>query len=221
MSTTDLKVVLGATIRTQRSALGISQEELAYRADLHRTYVSDVERGTRNPSVESIQKIAQALEISVAMLFEQAGNGTHAKQMVEILLVEDNPEDIQLALRGFEKAKVTNPVHVLRDGAEALEFIFATGPYAERRDGRRPRIILLDLSLPGKSGVEVLRQIKADKTTRDIPVIILATSDCDPDLEECRRRGVIAYMLKPVEFPKLSEVTADLSFGWTLVKPTA
>jgi CheY-like chemotaxis protein len=140
---------------------------------------------------------------------------------VEILLVEDNPRDVQLALRGFEKAKITNPVHVVRDGVEALDFLFATGPYTHRRDARFPQIILLDLKLPKKSGIEVLRQIKANETTRDIPVIVLTASNRDRDIVECRRLGAENYIVKPVGFQNLSEVTARLSLVWTLVKPKA
>jgi two-component system response regulator len=221
MATADLKALLGAAIKAERSALGISQEELAYRADLHRTYISDVERGTRNPSIASIEKLAGALQISVSMLFEQAGSGSQAKELVEILLVEDNPRDVQLTLRGFEKAKITNPVHVVRDGVEALDFLFATGPYTHRRDACSPQIILLDLNLPKKSGIDVLQRIKANETTRDIPVIVLTTSNRDRDVAECRRLGADHYIVKPVGFQNLSEVTARLSLVWTLAKPKA
>src|ERR1700739_3591217 len=103
MATIDLKSFLGIAIRTQRTALGISQEELAYRAGLHRTYVSDLERGARNPSIESIEKLAGALQISVSKLFASTGNGTSSRQMVELLLVEDDPTDVELTVRAFEK----------------------------------------------------------------------------------------------------------------------
>jgi CheY-like chemotaxis protein len=221
MATADLRALLGATIKSDRSALGISQEELAYRAGLHRTYISDLERGARNPSIQSIEKIASALQISVSMLFEQAGSGSQAKELVEILLVEDNPRDVELTLRGFEKGKITNPVHVVRDGVEALDFLFATGPYTQRRDARSPQIILLDLNLPKKSGIEVLQRIKANETTRAIPVIVLTASSRDRDVAECRRLGAVAYIVKPVGFQNFSEVTARLSLAWTLVKPKA
>jgi two-component system response regulator len=140
---------------------------------------------------------------------------------VEILLVEDNPRDVQLTLRGFAKAKITNPVHVVRDGVEALDFISATGPYAHRRNAHSPQIILLDLNLPKKSGLEVLQQIKANETTRDIPVIVLTTSNRSRDIAECRRRGAVACIVKPVGFQSFSEVTPRLSLAWTLVKPKA
>jgi len=220
MATIDLKALLGVAIKAQRASLGISQEELAYRAGLHRTYVSDVERGARNPSVESIEKLARALEISVSMLFEQAADGSQTRQLVEILLVEDNPRDVQLTLRAFEKARITNPLHVVRDGVEALDFIFATGPYAHRAEIERPQIILLDLNLPRKNGLEVLRKIKADKRTRKIPVVVITASSRDRDIAECRRLGAENYIIKPVGFQNFSEVTPRLSLAWMLVKAT-
>jgi CheY-like chemotaxis protein len=217
MAIADLKALLGAAIKAERSALGISQEELAYRADLHRTYVSDVERGVRNPSLESVEKLAHALELSVPMLFQRTTDGT--KQLVEILLVEDNPRDVQLTRRAFEKMRFTNPLRVVRDGAEALDFIFATGPYAHRTEMERPQLILLDLNLPKKSGLDVLREIKANETTREIPVIILTVSNRGRDINECRRLGVERYIVKPVGFQNFSEMTPHLRFGWALVKP--
>src|SRR5438874_2914360 len=167
----ELKILLGNAIKITRSALGISQEELAARAGLHRTYVSDVERGARNPSIESVEKLANALELSMPMLFERTGHGR--SPLVEILLVEDNPRDVELTMRAFKKARLTNPVHVAQDGVEALDFLFATGRHAGRKEAPLPEVILLDLNLPKKSGLEVLRQIKADPRTRHIPVVVL------------------------------------------------
>jgi CheY-like chemotaxis protein len=220
MATVDLKALLGAAIKAERSALGISQEELAYRADLHRTYVSDVERGARNPSLQSVEKLAHALEVSVSMLFQRATGGSGAKQLVEILLVEDNSRDVELTRRAFEKMHITNPLRVVRDGAEALDFVFATGKYAHRAEINRPQLILLDLKLPKKSGIEVLQQIKANETTRDIPVIVLTASNRDRDIKACRRLGVERYIVKPVGFQSFSEVTPHLRFAWALVKPS-
>jgi CheY-like chemotaxis protein len=216
MAVIDLKALLGAAIKAERSALGISQEELAYRAGLHRTYVSDVERGARNLSLESVEKLAQALKVSVPMLFERAhGNGS--KQLVEILLVEDNPRDVQLTQRAFEKARITNPLHVARDGEEALEFLFATGPYAHRANVERPQLVLLDLNLPKKSGLEVLAELKADKRTKEIPVIVLTVSTRDRDITECRRLGAETYIVKPVGFENFGEVTRRFQLDWALL----
>ena len=218
MIASDLQALLGATIKTERSALGISQEELAERAGLHRTYVSDVERGARNPSIASIEKLARALKVSLSALFGRAINGRGARDVVEILLVEDDPHDVKLTMRAFEKAQITNPVHVARDGAEALDFLFATGPFAHRGEDRQPKVILLDLNLPKITGVEVLRRIKADTRTRSIPVIILTASDRDRDIKECRRLGADSYIVKPVRFQNFCEVTPRLSLAWVLIK---
>jgi CheY-like chemotaxis protein len=211
----ELKTLLGKAIRRKRSALGISQEELAARAGLHRTYVSDVERGARNPSLESVDKLARALELSLPMLLEGAGPD---QALVEILLVEDEPADIELTIRAFEKARLTNPIHVARDGVEALEFLFAQGRHADREGHPLPRVVLLDLNLPKKSGIEVLRQIKSNQRTRDIAVVILTVSERDRDMKECRRLGAETYIIKPVDFQNFSEVTPHLQLAWTLVR---
>jgi two-component system, response regulator len=213
----DLKTLLGNAIKSTRSGLGISQEELAARAGLHRTYVSDVERGVRNPSLESVQKLAHALELSLPKLFERAGHGRN--QLVEILLVEDNPRDVELTMRAFKRARLTNPIHVAQDGVEALDFLFATGRHAGRKEAPLPGVVLLDLNLPKKSGLEVLRQIKADRRTQNIPVVVLTISNRDRDISECRRLGAETYIVKPVDFQRFSEVTTRFSLAWALIKP--
>lgn len=215
-----LKILLGNAIKSTRAALGISQEELAARAGLHRTYVSDVERGARNPSIASIEKLAQALKLSVSGLFERAGEGESTASAMEILLVEDDPRDVELTKRAFQKARLSNPLHVVCDGAEALDFLFGTGAYQHRNYAALPQIILLDLNLPKINGLEVLRRIMADKLTKDIAVIVLTASTRDPDIAECRRLGVKTYLVKPVGFKKFSEVTSTLDLAWTLVKPS-
>ena len=216
-----MNLLLGNAIKKQRSALGISQEELAARAGLHRTYVSDVERGERNPSIASIEKLAQALKVSVSSLLEPAGQPPGSRKVVEILLVEDNPIDVELTKHAFKKAQITNPMHVVSDGEAALDFVFASGSYADRLKSRPPQLILLDLNLPGKSGLEVLREIKGDERTQNIPVIILTISDRDHDINECRRLGAATYIVKPVNFQNFSKVTPFLSLSWVLVEPNA
>ena len=215
MATIDLKTLLGMAIKTQRASLGISQEELAHRAGLHRTYVSDLERGARNPSIESIEKLAGALQISVSNLFEGAGNGSRSRQMEEILLVQDNTRDVDLTIRAFKKANITNPLKVARDGEEALDLVFAD---ANRGNLRRTLLILLDLNLPKISGLEFLRRIQAAEQTQDIPVIVLTLSIRDRDIVECRKLGVENYIVKPVDFQSFSEVTARFGLAWTLGK---
>jgi CheY-like chemotaxis protein len=215
----ELKLLLGNAIKEQRSALGISQEELASRAGLHRTYVSEVERGERNPSIASIEKLAQALEVSFTSLFDRTSQDSGAREAVEILLVEDNPIDVELTKSAFKKAQITNPLHVVNDGESALDFVFAKGAFADRLKTRPPQLILLDLNLPNKSGLEVLKEIKDDKRAQSIPVIILTISDRDRDIDECRRLGAETYIVKPVSFQNFSKVTPFLSLSWVLVEP--
>ncbi|MGH7791177.1 MAG: response regulator, partial [Thermodesulfobacteriota bacterium] len=136
---------------------------------------------------------------------------------VEILLVEDNPNDEELTLRALKKHNLTNKVFVVRDGAEALEFIFATGAYTERRVENRPKVILLDLKLPKVGGLEVLRRIKSDERTKMTPVAVLTSSKEDRDIVESYKLGVNSYIVKPVDFDKFIQAVAQLGLFWLLL----
>jgi len=226
---TNVKTAFATAVRSRRNRLGLSQEQLAERASLHRTYISDIERAARNLSLESISKLADALEVSVASLFlptpppDKQTDGTHSvngdKAFVDVLLVEDNSNDVELTLHAFQRSRFANRVQVVRDGAEALDFIFCRGAYANRSQADRPQIILLDLNLPKISGLEVLRLIKADEKTRPIPVVVLTASQSDRDITESRQLGAATYIVKPVDFHRLSQVTPQLSLNWALLKP--
>jgi two-component system, response regulator len=134
---------------------------------------------------------------------------------VEILLVEDNPNDVELTLRALDKENLAGKVFVAKDGVEALEFVFATGEFAERRIENRPKVILLDLKLPKVDGIEVLRQIKDDDRTKDTPVVML-TSSFDPrDLADTYSLGVNSYIVKPVNFTKFMHAVAELGVYWS------
>lgn len=218
MKNTDFKSSLGDAVKQARSELRITQEELADRSGLHRTYISDVERGRRNISLENIEKLAAALEISMSKLFARAGKGASPNPFVEILMIEDSPTDAELAVRSFRKAKITNVLHIARDGAEALEFLFATGAYEGRKNQPLPGVILLDLNLPKVDGLEVLRRIKADRRMHQIPVIVLTASKDDRDIAECRTLGAESYIVKPLDFQNFSKVTPHLELEWTLVR---
>jgi two-component system response regulator len=135
----------------------------------------------------------------------------------EILLVEDNPNDVELALHALKKNQIANPICVVRDGAEALEFLFGTGRYAGRRLEPPPRVILLDLKLPLVDGLEVLQQIKADARTRTIPVVVLTSSRQERDLMESYDLGVNSYIVKPVDFDQFTEVVRQLGLYWLLL----
>ena len=135
---------------------------------------------------------------------------------VEILLVEDNPNDEMLALHAFKSQKIVNEIHVVRDGAEALEYIFRTGAYADRCTGN-PKMILLDLKLPLVDGIEVLRRIRSDSRTRLIPVVALTTSNEQRDMVETYNLGVNSYIVKPVDFEQFNEVARHLGYYWLLL----
>jgi two-component system response regulator len=137
--------------------------------------------------------------------------------IVQILLVEDNPNDLELALHALRKNNLANHIEVVRDGAEALDFIFATGPYAHRNIDNGPKVILLDLKLPKVDGLEVLRKIKGDPRTRRIPVVVLTSSGEERDIVESYALGVNSYITKPVNFEQFTEVVRQLGFYWLLL----
>jgi two-component system response regulator len=136
---------------------------------------------------------------------------------VEILLVEDNPNDVKLALHAFQKQHLANKIHVARDGAEALEFIFSTDRYAHRASEDSPKMILLDLKLPLVDGIDVLRRIKADPRTRMIPVVVMTSSHEERDLVESYKLGVNSYIVKPVDFEQFMDVIRRLGYYWLLL----
>ena len=136
---------------------------------------------------------------------------------VEIVLIEDNPHDVELALRALKKNGLANKVQLLQDGAEALDFLFFTGPFANRDCNSRPKVILLDLKLPKVDGLEVLRRIKADERTRSIPVVVMTSSQEEQDIVESYRLGVNSYIVKPVDFDKFAQSVADMGLYWLLL----
>jgi two-component system response regulator len=136
---------------------------------------------------------------------------------VEILLVEDNPNDLELSLHAFKKNRLTNRIQVARDGAEALDFIFCTGAYAQRNIRDSPKVILLDLGLPKVDGLEVLRRIKDDPRTQRIPVVVLSSSREERDIVESYHLGVNSYIVKPVDFDQFTEAVRQLGLYWVLL----
>lgn len=143
-----------------------------------------------------------------------------ALEEVEILLVEDNASDAELTIRVLRKNNLANKLVWVKDGAEALDFIFAAGAYAGRELKNGPKVILLDLRLPKIDGLEVLRRIKGSDLSKTIPVVVLTSSKEDLDVKECYKLGVNSYIGKPVEFDKFSEVVRELGFYWLLVNRT-
>jgi CheY-like chemotaxis protein len=134
-----------------------------------------------------------------------------------ILLVEDNPNDAELTMRALKKARVANEIHVVKDGAEALEFLFAKGAYAGRAGSPPPRVVLLDLKLPKVDGLEVLRRVKADAGTKAIPVIVLTSSREESDLVASYDLGANSYIVKPVDSEKFFEAVQSIGLYWLLL----
>jgi CheY-like chemotaxis protein/predicted XRE-type DNA-binding protein len=214
---------LGISVKNWRTQLAIPQDELARRSGFHRSYISDVERGARNVSLKGIEKLSEALGISIQTLFadvdsKSASTPLRTDEMVDILLVEDNENDMFLTMQALKKANLTNRIFVVRDGAAALDYLFCTGEFTYRRLNDQPQVILLDLNLPKIDGLEVLRRVKADARTRAIPVVVLTASRDDAAIATCKRLGAETFIAKPVNFQNFSAMTLQLSLQWALLK---
>ncbi|GAB4316378.1 MAG: response regulator [Methanobacteriaceae archaeon] len=136
---------------------------------------------------------------------------------IDILLVEDNPTDAELTMRALKRKNLVNKLVWVKDGAEALDLIFAKGEYSNRNIENLPRLILLDLRMPKVDGLEVLQTIKADERTRKIPVVVLTSSKEDRDIVESYKLGVNSYVSKPVEFDEFIDAVSTLGFYWMLI----
>ncbi len=135
---------------------------------------------------------------------------------IEILLVEDNIDDVELTVMALRRGKISNNMHVVRDGEEALNYLFHRGNYKEKEKSPRPGLILLDIKLPKINGMEVLKQIKNDRKLKLIPVVILTTSRRDEDIIRSYDLGVNSYIMKPVEFNKFIDVVKNIELYWVL-----
>lgn len=142
---------------------------------------------------------------------------TLTTDLLEVLLVEDTPEDAELTIRTLKKHNLANHLVWVKNGVEALDIIFGTGAHAGRASHRVPRVILLDLHLPKLGGLEVLRRLKADPATRQIPVVVLTSSTEQRDIEECYALGVNSFVSKPVGFEAFMKVVGKLGFYWLMV----
>lgn len=136
---------------------------------------------------------------------------------IEILLVEDNPDDAELALNALKKKNLANHVKWVEDGEQAINYLFANGEYAGRDLSKKPKLILLDLKLPKVDGMEVLQKLKSDEKTRTIPVVVLTSSREESDVIRSYKLGVNSYIVKPVDFKQFSESVAELGLYWLLL----
>jgi CheY-like chemotaxis protein len=138
-------------------------------------------------------------------------------QEVDILLVEDSINDVELTRRALQKPGLTNRLFVVRDGEEALEFVFAKGRYAGRDFRTQPKVVLLDLKLPKVDGLQVLREIKSDDRTKSIPVVVVTSSQENSDIKEAYRLGANSYIIKPVDFDAFAKALSELAMYWALL----
>lgn len=136
---------------------------------------------------------------------------------IEILLVEDNIDDANLTIRALKKSNLANQLFHVKDGAEAFDFIYAQGSYTGRKLMEMPKVIFLDLKMPKVDGMEVLRKLKADELTKDIPIVILTSSKEDPDIKTCYDLGANSYIVKPVEFENFYETVSQLGMYWLMI----
>ena len=211
---------LAKIIKDRREKAGISQTELAERAKLHRTYISNIERGTQNVSIEILCRIAEALGTSISDLIVSAEELTkRSVKPLSILLVEDNPADVFLFKRCLERAEFPTDVTTLKNGQQASEFIESI-----ENDGsaNAPELIFLDLNLPGKSGHDILKQLKSTDRFKRIPVIVLTTSSNPQDIDRTYAQFANSYLTKPVDPREFEESVGRVLQYWfeTTVLPT-
>ena len=138
------------------------------------------------------------------------------ESVVDILLVEDNPADVELTLRALKRANLANPILVISDGAAALDYVFRRGEYADRGNSS-PKVILLDIKLPRVDGIEVLRRLKSDETMKSVPVVMLTSSREERDVVESYRLGANSYIVKPVDFEKFVVAVEHIGLYWLLL----
>lgn len=138
-------------------------------------------------------------------------------QAIEILLVEDNPNDLELTLHALSKHNFANQIHVVRDGEEAMDFLFCRGKFADRAFDNPPKMVLLDLKLPKVDGLEILRAVKSDARTKALPVVVMTSSKQQRDLVESYQLGVNSYIQKPINFAEFQEVIRQLGYYWLAI----
>jgi len=152
----------------------------------------------------------------VLLLLAAAGGAVTDADNVEILLVEDTPADAEMTLRALRRNNLANKVHWVKDGEQALEFMFRTGAYASRTPAAVPKLVMLDIKMPKVDGIEVLRRLKANDETRTVPVVVMTSSNEERDVVESYRLGVNSYIVKPVQFESFLATVADIGLYWVI-----
>jgi CheY-like chemotaxis protein/DNA-binding XRE family transcriptional regulator len=218
----------GKFVREERKKLGISQEELAERSGLHRTYITDVERGVRNMTFESALKLTGSLDLSFQDFFAEFRRWNDARvstasasipetSPADILIVEDDPKDAELTIVGLQRNALVNRIAIASTGRDALQLLHGRRDDMNVKDTISPRVVLLDLRLPDIDGIEVLRRIRSHQRTRTLPVVILTSSRSDLDFHESVSVGVSGYLTKPIDWVEFSLMMPKFGFRWLLL----
>lgn len=207
-----LLAALAKIIRQRREELGLSQTSLAEKSGLHRTYINNIERGSKNISIDSLKKIADSLSTTVSDLMSQAEeSSTESGNPIKILLVEDNPADVFMFKRCVKKSSLDTTVNVIDTGTRAEEYI-ANLPQESSEE--HPDIVFLDLNLPGKNGLELLKDIKSNELLRHIPVIILTTSANPKDVRKSFGQYTNSFLTKPVDPKEYEKAIHNVLLYW-------
>ena len=222
----------GLAVKNLRLEKQMSQEELANRCGLHRTYISDIETGNRNVSLNNITKIARAIGIPLHEMFASverfSRNGkkpitfhspspNRSKQPIEILLVEDDQNFIELILHELQQANINNNITIVRNGEEAIQYLFVKGMNAHPVPPSL-RLVLLDLTLPLINGIDVLKRIRQEKSTKKIPVVVMTSSTSISDMEQCKKLDVEGYLTKPFKVTDFVSAMNKIGFNLYLIE---
>ncbi|MCA9817756.1 MAG: response regulator [Cyanobacteriota/Melainabacteria group bacterium] len=207
-----LLTALSRIIRKRREEVGMSQTVLAEKSGLHRTYINNIERGSKNISIESLKKIADSLSTTVSDLLTQAEEvSSESESPIKILLVEDNPADVFMFKRCIKKSSLDTAVTVIDSGSRAEEYLKSLTTESSES---HPDIVFLDLNLPGRTGHELLKDIKSNEMLRHIPVIILTTSANPKDVRKSFGEFSNSFLTKPVDPVEYEKAIHDVLLYW-------
>ena len=207
-----LLTALSRIIRKRREEVGMSQTVLAEKSGLHRTYINNIERGSKNISIESLKRIADSLSTTVSDLLTQAEEvSSESESPIKILLVEDNPADVFMFKRCIKKSSLDTAVTVIDSGSRAEEYLKSLTTESSES---HPDIVFLDLNLPGRTGHELLKDIKSNEMLRHIPVIILTTSANPKDVRKSFGEFSNSFLTKPVDPVEYEKAIHDVLLYW-------